>query len=127
MPTQTIQIVDRGRGPQLPNNRITVMDVFYYLHRGRDFDFIHWVMPSLSREEFDAVVAYVNEHREELEEEDRQAEEWIKERIAEQKAKGLYHEIDESIPLEERIARLREKMRRHQAEQAEKNGAQHTR
>ena len=31
------------------------MDVFYYLHRGYDFDFIHAAMPSLTREQFDAV------------------------------------------------------------------------
>src|SRR5207248_564481 len=34
----TIEIVDRGCGPQLSASRITVMDVFYYLHRGYDFD-----------------------------------------------------------------------------------------
>ena len=73
-------------------------------------------MPSLSREEFDAVVAYVNQHREELVERDRQAEEFIRRGIEEQKAKGLYSEIDDSVPLLDRVARLKEKMRRPSAE-----------
>src|SRR3954453_13912862 len=102
MATTTVRIVDVGRGPQIEGHRLTVMDVFYYLHRGRDFDFIHRAMPSLSREQFDAVVEYVNEHRQELVEKDRRVEEWIQRGIAEQKAKGLYHEIDESVPVEVR-------------------------
>ena len=39
--------------------------------------------------------------------------------IAAQKAKGLYREIDESIPVEERAQRLKEKIKQRQAE---KNG-----
>lgn len=122
MNTQTVRIVDIGRGPQIEGHRLTVMDVFYYLHRGRDFEFIHRAMPSLTREEFYAVVEYVKEHHDELVEEDLQVEERIKQGIAEQKAKGLYHEIDSSIPLEERIARLKEKMRQHKSKHAEENG-----
>ncbi len=71
--TQTVRIVDLGRGPQIEGHWLTVMDVFYYLHRGYDFDFIHRAMPSLLREEFDAVVEYVNQHRDELVEKDRRA------------------------------------------------------
>ena len=122
MNTQTVRIVDIGRGPQIEGHRLTVMDVFYYLHRGRDFEFIHRAMPSLTRAEFDAVVEYVNNHHNELVEEDGRVEERIKQGIAEQKAKGLYREIDTSIPLEERIARLKEKMRQQKAKHAEKNG-----
>ena len=70
MKTETVQIVDHGRGPQLSSSRITVLDVFYYLHRGYGFDVVHDVMPSLTREEFDLIVQYVNEHREELVERD---------------------------------------------------------
>ena len=98
------------------------MDVFYYLLRGRDWGLVHQAMPSLSREEFDVVLDYVNQHRDELVEEDRYVEERIQEGIAEQKAKGLHHEIDSSIPVEERAARLKEKLRRRLKEQAEKNG-----
>ena len=66
MKTQTIEIVDHGRGPQLSTMRITVLDVFYYLHRGYEFDEIHEIMPILSREEFDVVAEYVEAHRDEL-------------------------------------------------------------
>ena len=124
MNAKPVRIVDVGRGPQIEGHRLTVMDVFYYLHRGYDFDFIHPAMPSLMREEFDAVVEYVNRHHAELVEADCRVEERIRQGIAEQKAKGLDHEIDTSVPLEVRIERMREKLRRKMREEAEKNGGQ---
>ncbi len=63
MKTETIEIVDRGRGPQLSTTRITVLDTFYHLHRGHGFEVIQEAMPSLSRAEFDAVLRYVDIHR----------------------------------------------------------------
>jgi uncharacterized protein (DUF433 family) len=122
MRTTAVRIVDIGRGPQIEGHRLTVMDVFYYLHRGYDFEFIHRAMPSLTREQFDAVVLYVKEHHDELVEKDRRVEERIEQGIADQKAKGLRPEIDDSVPAEERAARLKEKLRRRLKEQAEKNG-----
>lgn len=122
MKTEAIQIVDIGRGPQLSDSRITVMDVFYYLNRGRDFDYIQRAMPSLTRDQFDAVALYVNDHRQELIEADQRVDEFHRRGIAEQKAKGLSHEIDRSVPVEVRAARLNEKLRRRLKEQAEKNG-----
>ena len=116
MKTETIQIIDRGRGPQLSTSRLTVLDVFYYLHRGYDFDFIHQAMPSLTREEFDVVVDYVNAHHAEMVERDSRAEEFVQRGIAEQKTKGLYREIDDSIPVEERARRMKEQLRRQLAE-----------
>ncbi len=118
----TVAIVDYGRGPQIAGHRLTVMDVFYYLHRGYDFEFIHGAMPSLTRDEFDAVVEYVKDHHEELVQADREVEERNRKGIEEQKAKGLYHEIDESVPVEVRTARLKEKLRKRLTEQAENNG-----
>jgi uncharacterized protein (DUF433 family) len=122
MNANTVRIVDIGRGPQIEGHRLTVMDVFYYLHRGYDFDFIHRAMPSLEREQFDAVVRYVNEHYDELVEEDRYVEDRIKQGIAEQKTKGLRHEFDASVPVEERAARLKDKLGNRLREQTEKNG-----
>lgn len=96
MKMETVQIVDRGRGPQLSNSRITVLDVFYYLHRDHDFDVVHDVMPSLTREEFDLIVDYVNEHRDELAERDRKAEEFIRKGIEAQRARGgIFAESDD--------------------------------
>lgn len=121
MKTETIQIVDRGRGPQLSTSRITVLDVFYYLHRGYDFDFVHRAMPSLTREEFDAIIAYVKEHHDELAEKDRRADEFHQRGIAAQQARGgIFAESNENLTPEERVARLKEKMKQ---KLAESNGA----
>jgi uncharacterized protein (DUF433 family) len=122
MTTNTVRIVDVGRGPQIEGHRLTVMDVFYYLHRGHDFDFIHRAMPSLTREQFDAVVEYVKDHHDELAEQDRLVDEFHRRKMAELKAKGLHHEIDHSVPVEVRAERLKEKLRERLKEQAEKNG-----
>lgn len=120
----SVRIVDYGRGPQIENHRLTVMDVFYYLHRGYDFDFIHRAMPTLTRPQFDAVVEYVKEHHDELVEKDRRVEERNRRGVAEQRAKRLSHEIDEAVPVEVRQARLRERLHERMKEDAEKNGGQ---
>jgi uncharacterized protein (DUF433 family) len=121
MNTTTVRIVDLGRGPQIEGHRLTVMDVFYYLHRGYDFDFIHQAMPSLTREQFDAVVVYIQDHREELVEKDRKTEEFHKRGIEAQKEK--WGESDENLSPQDRVARL--KAIRVQ-KLAEKNGAHHS-
>src|SRR6059058_6048206 len=103
--TKTIRIVDLGRGPQIEGSRLTVMDVFYYIHRGYDFDFIHQAMPSLTREQFDAVIEYVNEHRAELEEKDRSVEEFHQRGMAAQHARGgIFAASEENLATEERVA-----------------------
>ncbi len=94
---------------------ITVLDVFFYLHRGHDFDFIRQGMPCLSREEFDVIAEYVSQHSDELVEKDRQAEEFIRRGIEDQKARGLLRH-DESIPLEDRVTRLKQLAQQRQAE-----------
>jgi uncharacterized protein (DUF433 family) len=127
MKTTTVRIVDLGRGPQIEGHRLTVMDIFYYLHRGHDFAYIHRAMPSLTHEQFEAVVAYVNEHYQELLERDRRVDERVKEGMADQKARGLHRDIDPSIPVEERAARLKEKLRRRLEQEAERNGGQSAR
>jgi uncharacterized protein (DUF433 family) len=123
MKTETIEIVDRGRGPQLSTTRITVADIFYWLHRGDEWDEIHEIMPSLTRAEFDVVMEYVNEHRSELAEEDRRFEEYQEKRIAEQHARGgIFAPPDENMTHDEWMARFREKLKKRQAE---KNGEGH--
>src|SRR5437870_835614 len=111
MQTKSVRIVDIGRGPQIEGQRLTVLDVFYYLHRGYDFDFIHQAMPSLTREQFDAVVEYVNQHHAELVEKDRRVEEFHQRGQQAQHARGgIFAASDENLTTEERVARLREKM-----------------
>src|SRR5437588_4461580 len=109
MKTETVQIVERGRGPQLATSRITVLDVFYYLHRGYDFDFIHQAMPSWTRSQFDDVVQYVKEHHSELVEKDLRIEEFHKRGIQAQRAQGgIFADDDEQLSTDDRIARLKE-------------------
>src|SRR5260221_420046 len=121
MQTETIEIVDRGRGPQLATSPIAVLDVFYYLHRGYDFDFIHVAMPSLTQAEFDAIIAYVKDHHEELVEKDRRADEFHQRGIEAQHAKGgIFAASDENLTTQERVARLKDKLNQ---KRAEKNGA----
>jgi uncharacterized protein (DUF433 family) len=121
MPKQSVQIVDRGRGPQLANSRITVLDVFYYLHRGYDFDVIQRAMPSLSREEFDAIALYAQEHHAELVEKDQQACEFHRRGMETQHARGgIFAESEENLTTAERVARLQERIKQ---KRAEKNGA----
>ena len=124
MKTETIEIVERGRGPQLSTTRITVMDIFYWLHRSYGADEILEIMPSLSRAEFDVVMDYVNQHRDELAERDRRTEEFHQKAMAEQHARGgIFAPPDESIPREVRMERLRAKLRQRIAE---KNGEGHS-
>ncbi|HLW68151.1 MAG TPA: DUF433 domain-containing protein [Gemmataceae bacterium] len=116
MPSTKPRIIDIGRGPQIEGHRITVMDVFYYIHRGYDFEFIHEAMPSLTREQFDAVVEYVNEHRDELVEEDRRVETFHQRGTEAQHARGgIFTETEKSLTTEERVARLKKKLEQHQA------------
>jgi len=122
MKTEIIEIIDRGRGPQLSTTRITVMDVFYWCHRGYSWDEIRDIMPMLSREELDAVIDYVSKHQEELAEKDRRVEERIQKQIAEQHARGgIFAPPNENLTVEQRVARLREIIRQKQ----EKNGEGH--
>ncbi|HVA49116.1 MAG TPA: DUF433 domain-containing protein [Pirellulales bacterium] len=64
-------IVDKGRGPQLSTSRITVQDLVPYLQLNYSYDEILQIMPTLSVAEIQAVERYVDEHREEVMEEDR--------------------------------------------------------
>ena len=80
-------------------------------------------MPSLSRDEFDLIVDYVNEHRDELTERDRKAEEFIRKGIEAQRSRGgIFADPDENLTTEQWIARLRGKMKR---KTAERNGERH--
>src|SRR5437870_13018058 len=117
MQTKSVRIVDVGRGPQIEGHRLTVMDVFYYLHRGYDFDFIHRAMPALTREQFDVVMQYVNEHHDELLKKDQRVEEFHKRGMEAQRARGgIFSESEDRLTASQRMARLRAKL-------AEKNGA----
>lgn len=87
---QEISILDRGRGPQLSTSRITVQDLLPYFQLGYPHErIIREVMPSLSVAEIEAAQRYVEEHREEVLEEDRR----IRERNATRKNSPEVQEI----------------------------------
>ncbi|HEV3339967.1 MAG TPA: hypothetical protein VG125_06410 [Pirellulales bacterium] len=70
-----ITIVDKGRGPQLSTSRITVQDLVPYFQLNYSYDEIRQIMPTLSVAEIQVVERYVEEHHEEVMEEDRRIRE----------------------------------------------------
>lgn len=71
MTTQAIEIVDRGRGLQLSTSRVTVQDLLPYFQEScSDEEIIRWI-PTLTAEEIAVVRRYYNDHRQELDDEDR--------------------------------------------------------
>lgn len=60
------RIIDRGRGPQLEGTRITVFAIMEYLEGGGSVGQIATAMPSLSLEQIEYAIAYIEEHRDEL-------------------------------------------------------------
>lgn len=70
-----ISIVDKGRGPQLSTSRITVQDLVPYFQLNYSYDDILEIMPTLSVAEIQVVERYVQEHYEDVMEEDREIRE----------------------------------------------------
>jgi len=76
--SKIIEIVDRGRGPQLSTSRITVQDVVPCLQRNCTPEEIMELIPVLTLEEIQVIQQYVRDHYEEVMEQDRR----IRERTA---------------------------------------------
>jgi uncharacterized protein (DUF433 family) len=72
---KTIEIVDRGRGPQLSTSRITVQDVVPYLQQNCTHEEIMAIMPVLTVEEIQAIQQYVHDHYDEVMAQDRRIRE----------------------------------------------------
>ena len=66
MKMETVQIVDRGRGPQLSNSRITVQDLLPYYQEGASNEEIRRWIRSLSDEEIAPLKDYIRDHYEEV-------------------------------------------------------------
>jgi uncharacterized protein (DUF433 family) len=72
-----ITIVDRGRGPQLSTSRITVQDLVPYFQDSCSYEeIVRWI-PTLTHEEIQVIERYIDEHREEVLEQDRRIRESI--------------------------------------------------
>src|SRR5438093_8443385 len=104
---QCIEIIDRGRGPQLSTSRITVQDLVPYFQRHCSNAEIREIIPILTDQEIAVIERYVREHHDEVMEQDRR----IRERAA---ARRKPPEIEEA-ERRERLKRLdaaREEFRR---------------
>ena len=112
--TNGVQIVDRGRGPQLATSRITVQDVVPYLQRHCSYPQIQEVMPSLSVEEIQVIERYVQDNYAAVMEQDRR----IRERA---EARRLPAEQEETLH-RQRLERLEEFRQMIRQQKQERNG-----
>ena len=71
MAAMKIEIVDRGKGPQLSTSRVTVQDLVPYFQEGCSHEEIQRWIPALSAAEIAVVEQYYRDHQVELDEEDR--------------------------------------------------------
>jgi uncharacterized protein (DUF433 family) len=110
--TESIQIVDRGRGLQLSTSRVTVQDLVPYFQQGCSYEEIIRWMPTLTAEEIAVVDRYYREHQAELDEEDRR----ICAHVAEQVRLQRLRFPEE--PREVRLARMKETLRQGQQERS---------
>lgn len=103
MSNDTIQIVDRGRGPQLSTSRVTVQDLVPYFLSGCKFEEITRWLPTLTSEELAVVEQYYREHKVALDEQDRRVREFREAQI--QRQRSRFPESQENSG--ERFERLR--------------------
>src|ERR1022692_150335 len=73
--SNSIEILDRGRGPQLSTSRITVQDLVPYLQQNCTYEQILEIMPVLTREEIQVVERYVRDNCNAVMEQDRRIRE----------------------------------------------------
>ncbi len=117
MKTETIEIVDRGRGPQLSTSRITVQDLLPYYREGVSNEEIRKWITSLTDEEIAVLKQYIVEHYEEVLETEKRIKAYHDRTRAAQPA---WTRANDHLSIEERRAILRKKIAQRQAE---KNGA----
>lgn len=110
MKTETVEIVDRGRGAQLSTSRVTVQSLVPYFQEGCTAEeIIRWI-PSLTPEEIAVVEQYYREHQAALDEEDRQIRAYVAEQVR------LQRQRFPEEPRHVRLARMKETLRRRQEE-----------
>jgi uncharacterized protein (DUF433 family) len=103
---EKIAIVDRGRGWQLSTSRVTVQDLVPYFQEGRSHEeIIRWI-PTLSDEEIAVVEQFYNDHKQEMNEQDRR----IRERNAQRRKTPEAEEMERKQTLE-RLERARQMIR----------------
>jgi uncharacterized protein (DUF433 family) len=104
MKTEIVEIIDRGRGPQLSNSRITVLDIVHYFQRKASYDEIIQSIPTLSREAVALIERYYLDHKDQFDELERRVQLHREEQIRLQRLK--FPEFTGTH--EERITNLRQ-------------------
>lgn len=118
MKTETLQIVDNGRGPQLSTTRITVQDILPYYRDGASNDEIRRWIPSLCDDEIAVLKDYIRDHFEEVIQAEKDIKAYHDRMRAQQPA---WTRANDALSLEERRGLMREKLA---ARKAGSNGAQ---
>jgi uncharacterized protein (DUF433 family) len=104
-----IEILELGRGPTLAGSRITVYDIIPYLETGRSVNTIALAL-SLSMREVEALIQYINEHRD--------AVMAVHRRIEERITRGNPPEIEAKLRESHvQLLALREELRQQRARQ----------
>ena len=112
---KTIEIVDRGRGPQLSTSRITVQDVVPMMQRNCTPEEIMELIPVLTRDEIHVIQQYVRDHYDDVMAQDR--------RIREREANRVTPPEHLKILEQGRAKRLALMEQFAKAKSQEKNGA----
>jgi uncharacterized protein (DUF433 family) len=114
--TKSIEIVSRGRAPQLSTNRVTVQDLVPYFQDSCTHEEILRWMPTLTPDELVVVERYYREHQTELDEEDKKIRAYVAEQIRLQRHRYSVETSD--VRLDRMKARLAQR-------QKERNGEGH--
>jgi uncharacterized protein (DUF433 family) len=109
--SKAIEIIDRGRGPQLSTSRVTVQDLVPYVQQKLTYEQILEIMPAVTLEEIQVVERYVQENYDAVMEQDRR----IRERTANRKNSP---EIEEILRRGgEKMAALREEVKKRKLQE----------
>jgi uncharacterized protein (DUF433 family) len=87
-PMKPVEIIDRGRGPEIAGTRVTAYDVYQYSIDGYHHTFIAAAL-GISSNQVIAMLRYIEEHKEEVDA--------VHRRIEERNARGNPPEIEEKV------------------------------
>ncbi len=120
MKTETLRIVDHGRGPQLSTCRITVQDLLPYYREGVSNDEIRRWIPSLSDDEIALLRNYIRDHFQEVIQAEQEIKAYHDRMRAQQPA---WTRTIDALSLEQRRSLMRKKLAERKTGS---NGAQGT-
>ncbi|MBI3412289.1 MAG: DUF433 domain-containing protein [Planctomycetes bacterium] len=107
-----VEIIDRGRGPQLSTSRVTVQDLVPYFQDGSTYEeIIRWI-PSLTTEEIAVVECFYRQHKDDLDEQDRRIQRRTEEQVRLQRLR--FPELEGTT--EERLERLKKLLHQRRLE-----------